>query len=489
MLLAAIPAILPAGCSGERKSDHVPAPPLILLFSIDTVRADHLGCYGYHRPTSPFIDRFASRATFFQNAVSQSAVTTPSHMSIFTSLMPVVHQIHNPNPFDGTLTELADNIPTLAGELRDKGWRTAGLHGGGPLSPAFGFSRGFDLYRDDFFFNYQTPYYQPRRELETIQELVRESRENEQPLFLFLHHKIPHDPYLASPPRFLHRFLEDPAPGLPLSRDDFRRRPDGGYDEESFWDGVDYDNPRHLRHMIDLYDGEILYSDYIFQQVVTILQAEGIYDDSLIILLSDHGEEFNEHGGYRHWKLFVETLNVPLIVKFPGEEFAGKTIEPHVRTLDLLPTLFEYLGIPIYYPVQGVSFLPLLTGKGEYAPLIASQALDVHSPDDVQFRESIRFLKDGYSYSNQLSAGLWRDSLEKGQPEWLFNLEADPREQVNLIDEKPELAARMREKADELLESNRAFREIVGSLPAPPRAPDDELRRQLEALGYLRDDW
>lgn len=479
--------LLLSGCGKENgKPVEEPRPPLVLLFSVDTLRADHLSCYGYRRPTSPYIDRFAEDAVLFENALSQGAVTAPGHMSILTSLMPVVHRVRNPNPFDGSIVALAETIPTWALLMAEQGWMTRGLHGGGPVSAQFGFDRGFESYQDDFFWAFGTEYYSPERELETIRGYVRESLREEQPLFLFLHHYLCHDPYIKAPPDFNHRFLENPVPGLARTRADLAVTEGGRIDEESFWDGVDLDNPEHLEHLIALYDGSILYSDYIFGRLIEILKEEGIYEESLIILTSDHGEEFNEHGGKRHWKLFIENLHIPLIIKFPGGEFAGEKIADRARTLDLLPSVFEYLQFPISHHIQGLSFLGLLTGAGDYSPLIYSQALDFYSPDEVYPRESVRFLQGDYVYFNQLIPGKGEDPLESGQSEWLFNFAEDPREQINLIEQLPEIGGKMRSRAEKILREDRRLGEILSTDPGQAGRPGEELRRQLQSLGYIQ---
>ncbi len=473
--------IIIAACSRGAKE----SPPLVLLFSVDTLRADHLGRNGYHRPTTPSIDEFASQGVNFSQAVSSAAVTAPSHMSIFTSLRPVVHQVANPHHFRETIVALPEAIPTWAQLMKQNGWICHGLHGGGPVSGQFGFDRGFDTYRPDFFFAFHESYYRPEKELDRVRSLIREARRAGRPLFLFLHHYLCHDPYLKVPPDYNHRFLENPVPGLPLTSEDLARYDSGAPNEESFWDKFNLSDPEHLRHLIALYDGSILYSDHIFGEVLEILREEGIYDRSLIILTSDHGEEFYEHGGYRHWKLFTEHLQVPLIIKFPGSEFAGREIGRPVRTIDILPTVLEYLKLPPPSPIQGTSLLPLLSRQGEYDPPIISQALDFYSPDVIPPTESVRFIEDGHSYSNQLSAGRFEDSLAEGQPEWLFDIRKDPREQNNLIQTRPDRAAEMRRRAAEILEGDRALRDQLQPNARAASTPGEELRRQIKSLGYL----
>lgn len=479
-------ALLLATCTGENPRPEPPPTRLVLLFSVDTLRGDHLGCNGYSRPTTPFIDEFAAQSVNFKNAVSQGAVTATGHMSIFTSLMPVVHQVANPHQFQETIVPLPDTIPTWGQIMKDQGWICHGLHGGGPVSAEFGFARGFDTYRQDFFYAFHADYFQPETTLARIRDLIRTARDGDSPLFLFLHHYLCHDPYIKAPPEFNQRFLDDPIPGLPLTGADLKRNNAGGPDEESFWEDFNLEDPDHLRHLIALYDGSILYSDHIFREVIEIIREEGLFDRALIILTSDHGEEFCEHGGRRHWKLFRENLHVPLVIKFPGSEHAGREIDGAVRTIDIMPTVLEYLNLPSPSRIQGISLLPLLSNRGEYDPPIISQALDFPSPDVIPPTESVRFIEDDHAYSNQLSGGMPEDTLTRGQPEWLFDIRKDPREQNNLIEARPERAAEMRARAAGILDSDRALRAELRGEPGAAATPGEELRRQLKSLGYLQ---
>ncbi len=466
----------------EKSEKGLPSrPPLILLFSCDTLRADHLSCYGYPRQTSPHIDRFARDSVLFSRAISQSHLTAPGHMSIFTSLTPDVHLVNNPNDKNCDLfNRLGDGVPTLAELIKRQGYTTAGIHGGGCVSEDFGFARGFDSYSDDFFFNFQTTYYQPEKALQTIREKIRKQREEGKPLFLFLHHYICHHPYLHAPPEFNLKFLADPVEGLPLSSNDLLKNTDqtwGPYDENSFWRNVDLSNPEHRNHIVALYDGNILYSDFIFQKVVDILKEENLYNDALIVLTSDHGEEFYEHGGSMHQRLFIEDLHVPLIVKFPGNRYSGTKVPETVRTLDILPTICHYLNVPPPDPIQGVSLLPLLTGEGVYQPPIMSFSLNYRGPETREMTVSTRLAKNGYAYS---------DLEWQGEKEWLFDVETDPVERRNLAIEQPRLREKLRAEVAELTNDHQKLRDSLrGDEPKAVRL-DEPLRRQLKALGYTQ---
>jgi arylsulfatase A-like enzyme len=279
--------------------------PSIILISIDTLRADHLGCYGYPLPTSPSIDLFASDTVLFEYAISQSPTTAPSHMTIFTGLMPKVHGLLDSSVDIHRHKKLCANIPTLAELLRRQGYLTAGFYETGALWPELGFDRGFDIYDDRALFGPGLVAGKPQK-LNLIRLLLRFSKMKKQPLFLFLHHYICHDPYLRAPQETIDRFLKEKADGLPTGVKDVVNT--AGYDAKraSFWKNANPNNPAHRRHMMALYDASINYSDLLFGEIVKILKEEGFYDDSIVILLSDHGEEFGEHGSWRHGRLLID---------------------------------------------------------------------------------------------------------------------------------------------------------------------------------------
>ncbi len=343
-----------AGCSPSPPPEDPPVsprPPIILMVK-DALRADRLGCYGYHRPTSPNIDRFAEEAVLFEKALSNSPWSASSFMSLFTSLSPEVHGVSNLASRFNLHPRVSGRIPLLAEILREQGYLTVGLHGGGNIPAVRGFDRGFDYYGRDF----RTANY--REVAENIREWLERSRAEERPIFLFLHHLICHDPYLYGPSEFRHHFLEDPVPGLPLTIQELDAL--GPDRAANFWRGVDLDDPRHRAHIGALYDGGVYFSDFVFEELMEVLRAEGIYDEALIILTSDHGEALGEHGTRGHGALWREHLHIPLLVKFPDRKFGKLEISDPVGLMDIAPTLFDYLEITHPEPMQGVSWLPLL---------------------------------------------------------------------------------------------------------------------------------
>jgi len=153
--------------------DHAGQNSLIILFSFDTLRSDHLSCYGYERKTSPFIDEMARDSVLFKNPISQSPLTAPAHISIFTSLTPAVHMVNIQWRRRRFIQHSSRRgLPTLGTVFKENGYMTVGMHGGGCVSSDFGFDRGFDYYSGDFFFNFQTPFYRPERELKIDPEMA-----------------------------------------------------------------------------------------------------------------------------------------------------------------------------------------------------------------------------------------------------------------------------------------------------------------------------
>jgi arylsulfatase A-like enzyme len=309
-------------------------------------------------------------------------------------------------------------------------------------------------------------------------------------LFVFLHHYVCHAPYLSAPEEYRTRFVEGRrVAGLPVGVPDAEKL--GMVDvmdhrvagrskrrlqwrffsmaHQLFWRGVDLGRRDHRDHITALYDAGVAFSDFLFGAVRKALEDEGIYDDTIIILLSDHGEEFYEHGGREHRQLFKETLHVPLMIRFPSSAKIEPTVvRKTVRTVDLMPTLFDYLGLPIEIPVQGESFLPLVRGGGTYAPQIVSY-------DDRDFSR-IRVVDDGWAYTNQRNPAA---------SEWLFDVTKDPRERNNLAGEQPDRMARMREVTSRRLAQDAAFTERLREFTPSAPVLDPTLLEQLKELGYV----
>jgi arylsulfatase len=445
-----IPAVFP---------ERVPQRPNIIIVSTDTLRADRLGCYGYARRTSPHVDAFAKEAVLFQNAISPSPHTAPSHMSFFTGMSPTVHGVANFQA-DGSYRMLSERIPLLAELLHSAGYQTYGFHGGGNISDVFGFARGFDWYQKIKIDQTEA------RGFPTIKETLA-ARAKDKPVFLFVHHLFCHDPYVWVPAGFRKPFQSGLHPLLPASQDDLSSALSCDFLDmrARFWRDIDPSNAAHQKHLQAVYDGAVLYSDYLFKRLMVLLQKEKMYDDSIIVFMSDHGEEFYEHGQYRHEQLFIETLHVPMIVRFPRAEYAGTRIFERVMSFDIMPTILEYCSIPFSHQMQARSVWPFLTGKGTYEQVLFSYV-----------RNSYRLYDDEYVY-------LWDN-----QNELLFNTTDDPREEKNIFLQKPAVAEKIKISQGAFLKASALLKEYYDSPDLKDQAfleTDSHRIDELKALGYV----
>jgi len=303
--------------------------PNILLVSIDTLRADHVHSYGYHRETTPALDRLASEGVRFETVTSSSSWTLPAHMSLLTGLDSLHHGVVSDfsNP-------LARDVPTLAEVLHQAGYATAAVVSAPYLSARWGYSRGFDQYND---------YSVDSRSSQTwpvvLQQVQRildawSAAEPTRPLFLFVHLWDAHSDFEPPPP---YDALFDP---------DYN----GDLDAANFLgnDTIVPDMPaRDLEHLIALYDGEIRYTDDGVAALLDRFRKLGALDETIVSVTSDHGEEFFEHGRKGHRStLYDESIQVPWILSYPGRLPAGRTVSTPVRLIDVAPTLLSLAGVP-----------------------------------------------------------------------------------------------------------------------------------------------
>ena len=323
-------------------------PPLhgeranIVIYLVDTLRADHLGIYGYPKPTSPQLDAFARDATVFDAAVAQASWTKPALVSLFTGLNAQTHGVN------GRLVALPPTLTILPEILQSLGYRTMAVVANGNVSPVFGFRRGFEVHEQLRETGGAEVHQLSDRVNEAAFRMLSE-RPKDQPFFLYLHTADPHAPYAPRAPyreRLAARVV-DPRIG---STEHFR-----GLKQE---EGA---SSRVIEDLIALYDAEIAFNDASFGALIERLKALGVYDSTLIVFVSDHGEAFYEHGAWNHGEgLFTEEIAVPLIIRFPGGWGSGRRLASIVRQTDVMPTILDVLGEPVPVPVQGRSLLPVL---------------------------------------------------------------------------------------------------------------------------------
>ena len=391
--LTFIVLFLAAGFRGE--AQFVPAAKTsVLLITVDTLRADRLGCYGARRAETPAMDALAAEGVRFERAYAQVPITLPSHAAIFTGTYPMHNGVR-----DFTSSGIPAGVGMLAEAFQRQGYQTAAFVSAFVLDSTWGFGRGFETYDDHFDprqFETQNPGNIQRRAGETIDRLLAWLRAYQsrpagrRPFFVWLHLYDPHSDY--NPPE-----------------------------------------PFHSRYAGRLYDGEVAYADSQLARLFQRLRAAGLYDRALIALLSDHGESLGEHGEDEHgFFVYNSTLHVPMIVKLPRGEAPPRTVAAPVATIDLAPTLLELLRLrdPISRQFQGTSLASLVVGKG------APAARPVYS-------ESY-YPRDSFGWAPLRTLATRRLRYIEAPRAEIYDLTADAEETRNLYDQRRADAAALR---------------------------------------------
>lgn len=456
--------ILMAGCAVVPTETQT--SPNIILLSIDTLRADRLGLYGSSQSVSPVMDHLSRQGHVFCSVISQSPLTAPSHMTMFTSRYPEVHQVRNVD--DMTLVRLSSNIPTLAEQLKKVGYGTLACTDGGNVNSALGFSRGYDIYAEagaEQFFGLIG--LQPR-----------------EPWFAFLHTYFVHDPYIVPNP-FYRMFDRDYSGGIKGSLEAY-----GGVTtnfgmyslREEFWATVDFSQERDRQHLLNLYDSSIRVIDISLQALVNRLDELGLKDNTIFVITSDHGEEFFEHSRILHERLYYETLSVPLIViDFRKEDVRGRLIETPVRLLDLAPTILDYIGLPPLPGAQGISLAAGLNG-GQLKPQVVHALAPSPYCSRMTGKESWKYILNPNKAPSNTDAwvlGLPRPVVPE---EELYNTDIDPGETVNLAEVQPDILEEMRGLS---YDHNVKMSALADQITQETTQVDESVMRQLQALGYV----
>jgi arylsulfatase A-like enzyme len=431
-----------------------PSGPNVLLISVDTLRADHLGAYGHTLPTSPVVDgRLAAKGVTFEDVLSQSPKTTPSHMTMLTSLYPCMHGVTMWED-TGPGAVLSPRVRTLAEVLRNAGWKTAAFTAGGPMDASRGFDRGFDVYKHGS----QLP-----RAVKWLDANAGRGR-----FFLFFHTYEVHDPY-APGEKLRAEFVRDDAGPLVEAVRKIRSGV-GGWEQahKLFWAAVDKNDPGSVATLQRLYDAGIRGMDRgTLTQLLDALDRLGVADDTLVVFTSDHGEAFGEHGNFLHDDLYAGTLHVPLILRWPGGLPAGRRVPGRARLLDLAPTILDLLHLPAPPQTQGLSLAPLARGgTGPLPDVVPSE----HGPPLAPVTTSLR--RDDHAL------------LRTGETELLFDLDSDPGERQNVLSMQPAVGTAMRDALATWRAACATLHARYGPIGAGV-APAPETVRQLRALGYV----
>jgi arylsulfatase A-like enzyme len=431
-LAAALLAAAAGGCEQPAR------PPNVILISLDTLRRDRLNCYGYEaRRLTPNIDALGSDGVLFENQVSSSPWTIPSHLSLLTSLAPSTHGVTSPffrqveALSDGKAQRLPDQRVTLAEALAARGYATGAFTGGSTMDAAFGFGQGFETYDVSFA-------KMSEARLDALKAWIGQHRQR--PFFLFWHTFEVHQPYLHT------RFVHEVVPGE-LAREveavmaELARRPHERL-PPPWLDRLLALKPHSPRIAGALYDGGVLSADRWVGRLTAFLKKSGLYDRTLVVLTSDHGEELwdrpkagqpsNRVFGIHGHSLHDELVGVPLVIKLPGQEWAGTRVASVTRAVDVMPTILDLVQAPTSPDpaMEGKSLRPLWEGSETGVRIAFSEAL--------AFEYEQKSVRDGrYKYVIEISG---TDVERHGRGYWpetprqmLFDLLADPAERTNLL--------------------------------------------------------
>jgi arylsulfatase A-like enzyme/Flp pilus assembly protein TadD len=399
------------------------AKPNVVVITLDTVRADHLGCYGYKPIQTPNVDTLAGAAARFSHAYTTVPITLPAHASLFTGSFPMATGVH-----DFASNTLPDSALTLAEILREKGYVTGAFLGAPVLDSRYGLNQGFDTYFDHFDFSSMDE--GRNDEIKRPGNVVIDEalgwlrKTSHKPFFLWVHLYDAHNPY--APPE-----------------------------------------PYATRYKTRPYDGEIAFADAQIGRLLASLRRSATFENSVVVLASDHGEGLGDHGEQKHgFFIYDSTVHVPLIVKVPGA--APRTIADDVSLVDVMPTVLQALRIPIPSSVQGRSLLNGILGRPD------PEASNVYSETYLPLLH--------FSWS-QLR-GLRRKGLKyiEAPRAELYDVAADPHESKNLVTARPAVAQVMR---DQFLTMVNRYTPASGIAEGGKALTDPALLSRLHALGYV----
>ncbi|MBI5055384.1 MAG: sulfatase [Nitrospirae bacterium] len=465
--------------------------PNIILISIDTLRADHLSCYGYSRPTTPNIDKLASEGTIYRQNYSTGVWTPPGHASMLTGLY-----LHEHGVYDDR--RLADQIPTIATVLKENGYQTAGFVSNSQVGELVGFHKGHDVFEEvwkgicsktiieriirGITWRIKKKLGHLDMGAKRTNELVRnwlEQRINKgKPFYAFLHYIEAHNP--LSPPRsFKNKFLNIPDRKVDMDKiNKIANNPLICYVEDL------HATSEEIEYLKGLYDGEIAYIDGKIGEVVNILKENRIYDDTMLIITADHGEHFGEHGMWSHVaSLHKEVLHIPLIIKYPGGTERIKEVTEYTQLVDIFPTVME---------IAGLTDVAAYNGSG--VSLVCDKENEVRHHEYVfaewEGRIPYFILEKSEIAEKDIDLGKFKIQMSAIQDkQYKYIMRSDGTEELyDISDGENKIEdINIHQKVREIFQSELLSRKMTGKEIAETEsiAIDDEIAKNLKALGYM----
>ncbi len=430
--------------AGQKTAKHSPAvPPLdgpnIVLISIDTLRPDHLGCYGYERPTSPTIDELAAEGVLFEDCSTTATWTLPSHASMLTGRYPSRHGVIS-EKYRLTSTTIAD-------VLKRGGYLTAAYVNYLDVSDRFGLDRGFKHFR---YLRESLSSPEPSGIAGAAEKWL--GKPQKRPFFLFLHFYDVHSDY-TSLPNYEKQFVRDYTGTMT---------------------GHTYDLLKHglkstltdddVRYLFDLYDASIRQIDDSVRQVLRALESNNLADDTVVVLTSDHGEQFSEHGSVLHGQdYYEESVRVPLILRGPGIP-RGKRISTMASLVDVMPTLLELAGANVPEGIDGIDLQPVWMGRDSHTRFLFAEAdMGYMQKDRKRMIRNTRY---------KLHFDRESEAVE------LYDLANDAKEQSDISADNPDLVSLLRRELATFM--------LGQGTTEPAEPPTAEEIERWRALGYLR---
>jgi arylsulfatase A-like enzyme len=448
ILAAPIALGLAAGCSRKKE------PPVVLVI-IDTLPAGHSSAYGYARSTTPSIEKLAADGVRYEHAISAAPWTLPAIASILTGAYPSRHKagfhLDPPEMADRRLSKMDPNIATMAEMFSSHGYQTVGFFNNPFVHPDYGLNKGFDTYDYVGGDNLQI-----RSAAQVASDAIKWLDQNgKKPFFMVVHYFDPHLAY--NPP------IDFAMPYLPMNVDPAKIP--FNPDLAAIRSGRLQLTAEDKALAMGLYDGEVSAVDSQLGVLLNHLRQHGIYDRALIVVTADHGEEFWEHGGFEHGhSLHREVIEVPLVIKYPGLDYAGQTVTEYVSLLDLLPTLAEFLGWPLPLSLDGVSLFPRGGRLQPQPQVIVAENLH-YGPQQQAF------------YADNFKLIVNRDTGKIT----VYDLLRDPAENKDVFGEA-KLPESVKFQVQNIAKN---LKELMGKGEAAAANIDPETMRKLRSLGYI----
>jgi len=479
--LLILAGLLCASCAGERPV-RAPRPWNVLLITLDTCRSDVLGCYrGRFAAVTPAADSLAAKGVLFERAYCQAPSTLPSHASILTGFSPLTHGIN-----DNGVYFLGPEFETLAETLKEHGYQTAAFVSAYVLDDRYGLAQGFDVYDDEMedplrpgeapsFPEGTDPqiawwvsrFFQPyQRTADRVGARAIDwlRTAGSAPFFLWAHFFDPHQPY-TPPEAWLDRYAE-------------------GYDGFANGSGPEFlaamraakADRGDLYHMWARYSAEVAFADYWVGRLLEVLDESDLWENTIVVLVGDHGEGFGEHGLFfeHNSLLYEELVRVPLLVHVPGNGSAGRRVAAAVRTIDIFPTILSSVGIAPSDSLEGRSLIDLMHGREEAERCSYFQALCGRQA--LPAREELRGLQAGRWKLIRTTSHADGESTTE-----LYDLANDPDERNDLASSVDSVMQQLDERLRDLVESAAGSGDTDHSLQL-----DEESRERLRSLGYIR---